>query len=119
MEYRKIKPNNLGKTMAIDHNRLRLEMDKTIREINKNIINAKIPELSLEEIRPSMELTARVRAIYLQEVIDISKVVADSLPSPAQIEQLRNHREMFEELVKGSQALEIAIERGYLDVSTT
>ncbi len=38
------------------------------------------------------------------------------MPNPDQVRSLRKLRETYEEMVSGAQALETAIERGYLDV---
>ncbi len=95
--------------MSTENNRLLLELDKTIREINRRVINPEIPELNLEDLNPVMELVARARSIYLKELFDMA--------SPDQLKQLRYLRLSFEELREGAQALEAAIQRGYLDVS--
>lgn len=103
--------------MSTENNRLLLELDKTIREINRRVINPEIPELNLEDLNPIMELVARARSNYLKELFDMATVVGDSMPSPDQLKQLRYLRLSFEELREGAQALEAAIQRGYLDVS--
>ena len=102
--------------MPIDNNRLLLEIDKTIRELNRSTINPAIPELSLNDLRPVMELVARSRAAYLKELFQIAEMAEPGLPSPDQIKQLRRMRETYDEMVSGAQALETAIQRGYLDV---
>ncbi|KRT55177.1 hypothetical protein [endosymbiont of Ridgeia piscesae] len=102
--------------MLTDNNRLLLEIDKTIREINRETINPAIPKLSLSDLNPVMVLVARARVVYLKELFDIAGVVGNGLPSPDQIDQLKKLRETYEELVNGAQSLEIAIQRGYLDV---
>lgn len=103
--------------MSTENNRLLLELDKTIREINRRVINPEIPELSLNDLNPIMELVARARSNYLKELFDMATVVGDGMPSPDQLKQLRYLRLSFEELREGAQALEAAIQRGYLDVS--
>ena len=103
--------------MSTDNNRLLLELDKTIREINRKVINPEIPELSLEDLCPVMELVAKARSNYLRELFDIASVVDGGMPSHDQLKQLRYLRLAFEELREGSQALETAIQRGYLDVN--
>jgi hypothetical protein len=103
--------------MSTENNRLLLELDKTIREINRRVINPEIPELSLNDLNPIMELVARARSNYLKELFDMATVVEDGMPSPDQLKQLRYLRLSFEELREGAQALEAAIQRGYLDVS--
>ena len=101
---------------SLDRNRLLLELDKAIRDLNRSIINPKIPELKLDDLCPVMELVARARAAYLNELFDMSSLLSEGLPSPEQVRQLRCLRETYEELVSGAKALETAIERGYLDI---
>ena len=105
--------------MSIDNNRLLLKIDTTIRDINREVINAAIPELKMSDISPVMDLVARTRANYLKELFDLAEVAGNGMPSPEQIRQLGVLRETYEELVKGSQALETAIQRGYVDVESS
>ena len=102
--------------MPLDNNRLLLEIDKTIRELNRETINPAIPELALDDLCPVMNLVARSRAAYLKELFAVANMAEPGLPSPEQIRQLRRTRETYEEMVSGAQALETAIQRGYLDV---
>ena len=102
---------------STDKNRLLLEIDRTIRDLNHDLINPMIPELKLDDLIPVMAMVARARAIYLKELFDISSTIEGDVPSPDQIKSLRNLRITYDELVKGAMALETAIERGYLDVS--
>lgn len=101
-----------------DKNRLMLAIENSIREANKEIINPEIPDLNLEAIRPVMETVARARANYLKILFEVAEESGDGIPEPKQIIKLANGRKTFEELVQASQALGVAIERGYLDVSS-
>lgn len=100
----------------LDHNRLLLEIDNRIRELNRRIINPVIPELALDDLSPVLKLVAMARAAYLKELFDLAGVVGEQIPSPGQVTKLSHLRTTYEELVTGVQALESAIERGYLDV---
>ncbi|MDV7341512.1 hypothetical protein RYZ26_18020 [Terasakiella sp. A23] len=100
----------------IERSRLKLQLDKTIRELNKEIINPEIPELKLTDLEPVLKLVARTRAAYLKELLQVTQAAGEELPSPEQLRQFAHYRETYEELLKGSQALEAAIDRGYLDV---
>ncbi|MET0094716.1 MAG: hypothetical protein ABW120_14340, partial [Sedimenticola sp.] len=60
--------------MHTDNNRLLLEIDKTIRELNRDAINPQIPELMLDDLTPVMALVARSRAIYLRELFDVANI---------------------------------------------
>ncbi len=103
-------------TYSTDNNRLLLEIDKSIRELNREVINPAIPKLAMADLEPAMKLVARSRAEYLKELFDMASVVGQGLPSPDQINHLRNLRMTYEELVAAAKALSTAIERGYLDV---
>lgn len=103
--------------MSIDKNRLLLELSKTIRDINYDIINPSISALNVGELQPILELVARARAAYLKEMYDLANDVGDGLPSKQQMTKLVKAREMFEELLSAAQAVEAAVERGYLDVA--
>ena len=102
--------------MSTDNNRLLLEIDRTIRDISRDTINPEIPELSVTDLEPVIRLTARARALYLKELFDLADVVGEGMPSQQQIDKLAELRLHYEELVAGAQAMEIAIQRGYLDV---
>ena len=102
--------------MSGENNRMLLELDKVIRETNRSIINPVLPELAVEELRPMMKLVARARAEYLRELLDMADSEGAELPSPGQIQQLAELRRTFEELLAGAQAMETAIQRGYLNV---
>ena len=105
-------------TGKISNNRLLLEISNKIRELNHSTINPVIPDLTLDDLNPVLNLVARARAAYLKELFDIAGVVDNKIPSPGQIKQLNHLRTTYEELVIGAQALETAIERGYLDVNS-
>lgn len=100
----------------IVRSRLKLRLDKTIRELNQEIINPEIPEVKLEDLEPVLRLVARARAAYLKELFAVTQAAGAALPSEDQIKRMRDARDTYEELLKASQALEAAIDRGYLDV---
>lgn len=96
--------------------RLKLKMDKTIREINQVVINPEIPELSSEDLEPVFRLVAKCRAAYLKKLFHVTLAAQKGLPDQMQIQELASLRETYEEILKATQALETAIERGYLDM---
>lgn len=98
-----------------DSNRLLLELEKIRRDVNRDIMNPAIPELSVSALRPIITMVARARLSYLQELIDIAKISPD-MPTHEHISNLAKQRECYEELRAATNALETAIERGYLDV---
>jgi len=102
----------------LDINRLLLQFEAAVKEINRNHINPEISELQLTDLNPVINLVAQARARYLKDLFDLAKVSENSPPSAEQIKELKTMRETYEELVAGSKALEVAIERGYLDIQT-
>jgi hypothetical protein len=106
-----------GSYMAIGSNkRLLLELDKHRSDVNRKTINSCIEDLNLEKLKPIVEMVAKSRAAYLCELMKVSANQADTGPSAEQIEQLRTRRLEFSELVDATNALEVVIERGYLDI---
>jgi hypothetical protein len=103
--------------MATENRRLLIAIDAEIREINRENINPLFEELKLSDLTPVIEMVAKARANYLRALYDISLKSPDGQPSTADIERLASRRQVYEELIKGIQALETAIEREYLDVS--
>lgn len=102
----------------MSNSRLLLEINKSIKDLNRAIINPEIKELKLDDLAPVIEMVARARAAYLKQVFEIANNVEGKPPSTEQLKRLQHLRVSFEELSKGSQALECAIERGYLDVES-
>lgn len=106
-----------GETMSeLDTNRLLMQFEKAMREINREAINPQIAELKLADLNPVLKMVAHARASYLKSLFDLSNSHEGVLPSLEQIKKLQYKRQTYEELVAGAKALEIAIERGYLDV---
>ena len=103
--------------MAIQSNkRLLLELDKRRRDINKETINSKIDDLNLEKLKPVVDMVANSRAAYISALMKLSNSNSDSSPSIIEMDELRERRTEFEELVAATNALEVAIERGYVDI---
>lgn len=102
--------------MAIGSNkRLLLELDKHRSDVNKKTLNSCIENLNLEKLTPIVELVAKSRAAYIGELMKLADNQADTAPGSEQIELLRARRLEFSELVEAANALEIIIERGYVD----
>lgn len=99
----------------LETNRLLLELEKVRRDVNREVMNPEIPELSIADIRPVLELAAKARLSYISELIDIARV-SPNMPSYEQIQKLARERESYDELRAAANALETAIERGYLDI---
>ena len=102
--------------MSTTNSRLLLAISKTIKDINREIINPEIEELEIADLKPVIEMVAKARAKYLSEVFTMAGTLGENPPTTEQLKRLQHLRVSFEELSKGAQALETAIERGYLDV---
>ncbi len=103
--------------MGVDNNRLLLEIDAARSELNRQVINPLFGKLTVDALTPVMTMVARARAAYLKELFDLPECAGEaSGPQAGQIQKLKLLRITFEELVSASQAMETAIERGYLDV---
>ncbi|MCB1800735.1 MAG: hypothetical protein KDI82_03510 [Gammaproteobacteria bacterium] len=102
--------------MNQDINRLLMELERSMRSINHEVINPKITELTIDGLRPVLCLVANARARYLKALFDLGASQSEERPTEAQFEELRQLRSEYDELVNGAKALETAIQRGYLDV---
>ncbi len=104
--------------MSTDNNRLLLELDRYRREINREIINPRFPELTLDNLKPMLAMVAHARADYIGQLLELSDSCGEQPPTPEQIAALRRSREAFDELVAAVNALESVISRDYLDVQS-
>lgn len=99
-------------------NRLLLELEGLRKEINRKTINPVVPELALDDLKPLLNMVAQARADYVKELLDLAANTAGAAPNIDQVENLRNKRVVFEELVNATNALETVIQREYMDVIT-
>lgn len=95
-----------------------LELEQRRREINRNMIHPEIRELTLQVMEPIICSVAQVRAAYVQSLFDLVEQ-ADGLPTPEDIDRLRERRCALDEMVAAVNALETMIERGYVDAVAT
>ncbi|MBK1650417.1 hypothetical protein [Rhabdochromatium marinum] len=103
--------------MTTYNRRLLVALDAKIKEINRSIIHPILPELRLSDLTPILEMVARARAEYLKTLFEIGRAATnDRAPSPEDIQRLADLRQVYQELVTATQAIETAIEREYLDV---
>lgn len=96
-------------------NRMLLELEKVRRDINRSIMNPEIKELTIDDIKPAVTIAAKARLSYIHELMDIARL-SPEMPSYEQVQKLARERETYEELRAAVNALETAIDRGYLDV---
>jgi len=103
--------------MSTEISRLRLAFEQQMRKINRDTLNPMIEELQLEDLAPIQRMVAEARGIYLKAALELACSSEGHLPDDPQIKALHQHRVRYDELVEAAQALETAIQRGYLDVS--
>ncbi len=102
--------------MSTDNNRLLLELERLRREINREIINPRFPELKLDDLKPVLTMAAHARANYVAQLLELADSGGGQPPAPEQVAALKRSRETFDELVAAVNALESLISRDYLDV---
>ena len=102
--------------MAKDNNRLLMELERSMRAVNREIMNPMIHELTIDGLRPVLRLVAGARARYLKAFVDLSGQNPDEGLNADQIARLQKLRLEYDELSSAAASLETAIQRGYLDV---
>lgn len=102
--------------MNPDTNRLLMELEHTMRAVNREVINPLVQELTIDGLRPVLGLVARARGRYIKALFDLGASCAEDGPTEGQLEELARLRRDFEELVHAAKTVETAIQRGYLDV---
>jgi len=105
--------------MSSENNRLLLLLEKSLRDTNRRILSKEIEALNIDDLKPVLELVARCRADYLKNLFAIAAEFTSDLPLPDRIATLRESRLRYEEVLSASQALEVTIDRDYLDVDTS
>ncbi len=87
------------------------DVSKAIRTANREIIHARIPALDREQFYRMAVALAQMRASYLDAVVHMNwEGGTESLAT------LKARRAMYEEARAGFEALEHAIENGYIEL---
>jgi len=102
--------------MERQYKRQLLVLEQQRRTINRDTINPEISFDKIEDVDPILTMVAEVRASYLKALFDLAND-RDGIPTAAQIDALRNLRRSYRELVEATNALETAIERGYITLA--
>lgn len=92
------------------------DIEQGIRIANREIIHARIPELTTDSVLAFAVAIARVRARYLEAAFQAADMDNAAPLDQDMIDKLRTHREAYEEAKLAFEALRYAIERGYVDV---
>lgn len=101
-----------------DTNRLILQFEHLLRQVNRERINPVIEDLSIEDLIPVIDLVARCRASYLKHLYDLSKKYydTDQFPTSDELKKLKAYRNRYIEVADGSKSVEASIQRGYLNL---
>jgi len=101
-----------------DINRFLMQFEQLLRTENREHINPRIEELAVEDLKPIVEMVARSRAMYLEQLYKLCQKYegSEELPSNEEMQRLRAYRNRFIELADGAKSFEISIQRGYLDL---
>ncbi|WP_114418216.1 hypothetical protein [Marinospirillum perlucidum] len=97
-------------------NRMLIELERIRKDINREVINPLVPELSLADLGPLLTMVANARAQYVKTLLDLAQSTEGEAPQVEQVQALRDQRFIFEELVAATNALETVIQREYMDV---
>ena len=90
------------------------EVEDSIREANRAIIGARIPNLNRQSFVAFATFVAHLRADYLAAALEFQN--GEGNDGAAALKALRGQRKAFEETRDAFAALERAIERGYVDM---
>ena len=97
-------------------NRRLIELERIRKEINREIINPLVPELALADLSPLLTMVANARANYVKAILDMAAATEGQAPDIERVNELKDKRIIFDELVAASNALETVIQREYMDV---
>ncbi len=99
--------------MDRNNQRLLLTLEQERRTINRETISPVIQEMDMDTLQPIVTMIAEVRAEYIKSLIDLSQN-RNGMPTDDEIKSLTALRRSFTELVDAANAMETAIERGYI-----
>ncbi len=103
--------------MPLENKRILVKIDRLVQRVNHDTLNPIFPELTLEDIEPTVRMVAKARASYLKELKNLTELEIQGTTITANhVKNLHYARLLYEELLSASKSYEIAIERGYLDV---
>lgn len=100
-----------------DTSRILLSLDQYRKKINREKINPGVEPLDLDRLQPVITMVADMRATYIKKLFELAEG-EEALPSAEQIDELARLRKGYSELVDATNAMEVAIERGYLDLKS-
>lgn len=100
----------------LDHKRFLSEVEQGIKFANRELIHNRIPNLSKDDILSFAVSVGRLRAHYLEAAFRLAVNAEGETPSEAHINELKKLRVMYEEARLAFDALNYALEKGYIDL---
>ncbi len=92
------------------------EIEQAIRQINRELIHARVPVIDKEKVVAMARVVGLLRARYLESAFRLSRNADDAVPDKPTSEELHLRRQMYEEARMAFDSLREAIEKGYVDV---
>jgi len=92
------------------------DVEQGIRIANREIIHTKLPTLNKDTVLAFAVAIARLRARYLEAAFRAAETDKGEPLDQSEVNELRTHREAYEETKEAFEALRYAIEQGYVDV---
>jgi hypothetical protein len=92
------------------------EIEHGIRVANRDIIHQRISEITEQDVLHLAVQVSRYRAEYLAAAFELARH-KEKTPGADAIGRVRARREAYEEAVHAFEALQRAIERGYVDLT--
>ena len=103
--------------MPLENKRMMMAFEHCYRKVNKAEIDPIIPTLTISQLEPVLGMVAKSRARYLKALFDLGGSSESTvLPNNEEVSRLNELRTHYEELLAGAQALQTAIEKGYVEV---
>ncbi|MBI3709097.1 MAG: hypothetical protein HY246_15680 [Proteobacteria bacterium] len=102
--------------LLVAHHRFLEEVERAIQAANREIIHKQIPELNKDAFYRLAITVAQMRAYYLEAALRAASFGAAAPASAEAFAGLRAHREKYEEARQAFEALQRAIEQGYVDL---
>jgi len=92
------------------------DIEQGIRIANREIIHTRIQALNKDTVLAFAVAIARLRVRYLEAAFRAAETDKGEPLDQSEVNELRTHREAYEETRLAFEALRYAIEQGYVDV---
>jgi hypothetical protein len=100
-----------------DSRRLHYELEQAIKVMNHDRIGAAAGEVTKQALLDVAQTVACLRARYLSKVLRLGTPGTDEEAGTGAALELKRLREAYAEALSGYEALEHALERGYITLS--